>query len=95
MRLTGRPLRTSSCRPCQCSSLQEERQHLITGAWGITADDVRQAFDAASAEGMVDFEEIKIDKDGTIEIEGRNDQGRELEITTRLGESGVTHVERD
>ncbi|WP_250148224.1 PepSY domain-containing protein [Halomonas jincaotanensis] len=68
---------------------------MITGAWGITADDVRQAFDAASAEGMVDFEEIKIDKDGTIEIEGRNDQGRELEITTRLGESGVTHVERD
>lgn len=76
-------------------SLKEERQRMITGAWGMTADDVRQAFDAASTEGVVDFEEIKVKKDGSIEIEGRNDQGRELEITTRLGESGVTHVERD
>ncbi|MCL7941721.1 PepSY domain-containing protein [Halomonas sp. ATCH28] len=76
-------------------SLKEERKRLITGAWGMREDDVRQAFDVAISEGMIEFEEINIDEAGKIEIEGRDADGREIEITTRLGESGVIEVEHD
>ena len=52
-------------------SLQEERKRLITGAWGMSEEDIRQALDAASQEGMTEFESIDIDKSGIIDVEGR------------------------
>lgn len=76
-------------------TLREERKRLISGAWGMTADDVRQAFSSASGEGMSEFESLQVDEAGHIEIEGRGQNGRELEITTRLGQDGVVAVERD
>ncbi|GED21542.1 PepSY domain-containing protein [Halomonas halmophila] len=76
-------------------TLREERKRLVTGAWGMTDDDVRQAFAAASAEDMTEFESLQIDEAGHIEIEGRGQNGRELEITTRQGQDGVVAVERD
>ncbi|CBV43127.1 hypothetical protein [Halomonas elongata] len=75
--------------------LREERKRLVTSAWGMTADDVRQALAAASAEGMTEFETLQINEAGYIEIEGRGQNGRELEITTRQGQDGVLGVERD
>ncbi|MDN3525904.1 PepSY domain-containing protein [Halomonas sabkhae] len=76
-------------------TLREERERLVSGAWGMTAEDVRQAFSAASAEGMTEFESVQINEAGRIEIEGRGQNGRELEITTRQGEDGVLSVEQD
>ncbi|WP_421621220.1 hypothetical protein [Alkalilimnicola ehrlichii] len=75
--------------------LQEERKRLITGAWGMSDQDVRQAFDLAIAEGMVEFEEIDIDKQGMIEVEGRDSRGRDLEVYIRQGSSDPYRVERD
>ena len=76
-------------------SLKEERKRLITGAWGMSEDDVRQALNAAQTEGMAEFEEIEIDKTGLIDIEGRDENGRELEISLRQGSLQVSDVERD
>jgi hypothetical protein len=76
-------------------SLQEERKRLITGAWGMSEEDVRQAIDAARQEGMTEFESIDIDKSGIIEVEGREQNGRELELSLRQGSFDVTQMDRD
>lgn len=76
-------------------SLKEERKRLISGAWGMSEADVRQAIDVARNEGMVEFEEMKIDRQGMIEIEGRGDQGREIEVEVRQGSDTASHVEHD
>ncbi|RUR29023.1 PepSY domain-containing protein [Vreelandella nanhaiensis] len=76
-------------------TLQEQRERLITGAWGMSEDDIRQALQVARQEGMVEFEDIDIDKNGIIDIEGRDESGRELEISVRLGSYEVTQIDRD
>ncbi|GGC94904.1 PepSY domain-containing protein [Vreelandella lutescens] len=76
-------------------TLKEERKRLITGAWGMSEEDVRQAINAAQAEGMVEFEEIDIDKSGIIDIEGREQNGRDLELSLRQGSFEVTQIDRD
>ena len=76
-------------------TLQEERKRLITGAWGMSEDDVRQALNAASQEGMTEFESIDIDKSGIIDVEGREQNGRELELSLRQGSFEVTQMDRD
>ncbi|WP_234238479.1 PepSY domain-containing protein [Billgrantia desiderata] len=76
-------------------TLEEERKRREGGAWGMSEDDVRMAMVAAVAEGMVEFEEIEVDRDGSIEIEGRDADGREIEVKARQGESGVVEVKRD
>lgn len=75
--------------------LKEERKRLITGAWGMSEDDVRQALNVAQAEGMTEFEEIDIDKSGMIDIEGRDENGRELDISLRQGSDQVSSIDRD
>lgn len=76
-------------------TLQEERKRLIIGAWGMSEDDVRQALNAASQEGMTEFESIDIDKSGIIDVEGREQNGRELELSLRQGSFEVTQMDRD
>ncbi|MCE8016188.1 PepSY domain-containing protein [Halomonas sp. MCCC 1A17488] len=76
-------------------SLEEERKRRDGGAWGMSEEDIRLAMEAAVAEGLAEFEEIQVDRDGRIEIEGRDADGREIEVRTRQGESGATDVERD
>ncbi|MGQ7262506.1 PepSY domain-containing protein [Vreelandella sp. V005] len=76
-------------------TLQEQRERQITGAWGMSEDDIRQALDVASQEGMVEFESLDINKNGIIDVEGRGENGRELEISVRQGSSEVTQIDRD
>ncbi|MBZ5488744.1 PepSY domain-containing protein [Halomonas aquamarina] len=76
-------------------TLQEQRERLITGAWGMSEDDIRQALQVARQEGMTEFEDIDIDKSGIIDIEGRDESGRELEISVRQGSADVTRIDRD
>lgn len=76
-------------------TLQEQRERLITGAWGMSEDDIRQALNVASQEGMVEFEDIDIDEGGIIDMEGRGENGRELEISVRQGSYEVTQIDRD
>ncbi|MBE0464920.1 MAG: PepSY domain-containing protein [Halomonadaceae bacterium] len=76
-------------------TLQEKRERLITGAWGMSEDDIRQALEVAAQEGMAEFEDLDIDKSGIIDIEGRDESDRELEISVRQGSSEVTQIDRD
>lgn len=76
-------------------SLEEERKRREGGAWGMNEDDVRLAMEAAVAEGLAEFEEIQVDRDGRVEVEGRDGEGRELEVKSRQGEGGTSEVERD
>lgn len=76
-------------------TLEEKRERKITGAWGMSEDDIRQALDVASQEGMVEFEDLDIDESGMIDVEGRDENGRELEITLRQGSYEVTQIDRD
>ena len=76
-------------------SLEEQRNRRDGGAWGMNEEDVRLAMQAAVAEGLVEFEEIQVDRDGRVEIEGIDADGREIEVRTQQGESGLVEVERD
>nr|WP_163503783.1 PepSY domain-containing protein [Halomonas socia] len=76
-------------------TLQEERERRVSGAWGMSEEDVRSVFEIAASEGMVEFEEIQIDKQGMIEIEGDDERGRELEVYVRQGSGSASSVDRD
>lgn len=76
-------------------TLKEKRERLITGAWGMSEDDIRQALAMAGQEGMVNVEEFDIDESGMIDIEGRDENGRELEISLRQGSDQVSEIDRD
>ncbi|WP_280547455.1 PepSY domain-containing protein [Halomonas sp. 11-S5] len=74
-------------------SLKEERQRREGGAWGMSEAEVREAMALAVAEGLAEFEEIQVDRDGRIEIEGRDADGRAFEVKSRGGE--LLEVEHD
>lgn len=76
-------------------SLEEERQRREGGAWGMSEADVRLAMEAAVAEGLAEFAEVEVDRDGRIEVEGYDADGRELEVKSRQGERDVVEVEVD
>ncbi|MGM0701268.1 MAG: PepSY domain-containing protein [Pseudomonadota bacterium] len=76
-------------------SLEEERKRREGGAWGMSEADVRLAMESAVAEGMAEFAELQVDRDGRIEIEGYDTDGRELEVKSRQGERDVIEVEVD
>ncbi|WP_279384635.1 hypothetical protein [Vreelandella lionensis] len=44
---------------------------------------------------MTEFESIDIDKSGIIDVEGREQNGRELELSLRQGSFEVTQMDRD
>lgn len=74
-------------------SLEEERKRREGGAWGLSEAEVRDAMALAVAEGLVEFEELQVDRDGRIDIEGYDADDRELEVKIRGGE--VLEVEHD
>lgn len=76
-------------------TLREDRRRLERDAWGMSFDEARKALAAASDEGLVELESLDVDVSGRIEIEGRDADGREIEVITRQGEEGVERVEND
>ncbi|WP_235041067.1 hypothetical protein [Vreelandella profundi] len=61
----------------------------------MSEDDIRQALNVASQEGMVEFEDLDMDKSGMIDVEGSDENGRELEISVRQGADQVSEIDRD
>lgn len=74
---------------------KESRKRRDDGPWGMSEAEVRLAMEVAVAEGMAEFEEIEFKRDDLIKVEGRDEDGRELEVTTRRGEEEALKVERD
>ncbi|TLF52059.1 PepSY domain-containing protein [Halomonas urmiana] len=74
-------------------SLKEERNRREGGAWGMSEAEIREAMALATAEGLAEFEELEVYRNGRIEIEGRDADGRELEVRSRGG--ALLEVEQD
>jgi len=74
---------------------QEEREKRVDGPWGMSSDDIRAMVEAAMAEGMTRIDEIKANPRGSVEVEGEDDGGRDLEVTFRLGSTDVQNVRHD
>ncbi|WP_111655812.1 PepSY domain-containing protein [Isoalcanivorax indicus] len=74
---------------------REERSRHEGGSWGMTLDQVHAAIDTAEAQGMVTFEDIKVDRRGRIEVEGEDREGRDLGLYIADDTGEVTRVERD
>jgi len=74
-------------------SLKEERKKREGGAWGLSEAEVRDAMALAVAGGLVEFEELQVEREGRIDIEGYDADDRELEVKIRDGE--VLEVEHD
>ncbi|MGD8175530.1 hypothetical protein [Marinimicrobium sp. ARAG 43.8] len=64
---------------------KEERHKRNGGPWGLSADQTMEYLNAASERGLDQIEEIKMNKRGSVEIEGRHTNGRELELDYEQG----------
>lgn len=77
------------------SVVQEERSKRSDGPRGLTPDEVRDYANAASTEGIVQFDEIDVNSSGRIEIEGDDAGGHDLEIDFQAGSLQPTRVDRE
>lgn len=66
--------------------VREERERLITGAWGLTPQQVETVLNRGIEAGMVRFDELDVSSRGYVELEGYNDRGREIEINLSLSD---------
>lgn len=74
---------------------REDRRKRDSGPKGLTADETLSYVQASAEEGMTQFDEIDVDDSGRIEVEGDDNNGRELEIDFRTGNLQPVKVERD
>ncbi len=74
---------------------REQRRQPRGESYGLTASEVQDYLDAARQQGMAHIEELKIKRNGDIEVEGNDDNGRELEVDFRTGSLDPVKVERD
>ena len=63
--------------------------------YGVSADDVRSYLKAAQQQGMATIEELKVNRNGDIEVEGDDENGAELELKFRIGSLEPLKIERD
>ena len=74
---------------------REQRRKPKGESYGLTAQEIQVFLDAARGQGMETIEELKIKRNGDIEVEGNDDSGRELEVDFRTGSLEPVKVERD
>lgn len=75
---------------------QRERQSKRTHASAsMTPDQVRSALTAARDAGMVTVEEVQIEGDGRVEVDGYDADKRELEVTFDPTSNEVIEVDHD
>ncbi|WP_165855913.1 PepSY domain-containing protein [Marinobacter sp. JSM 1782161] len=74
----------------------EKRERRDNGPRGLDAERVREAAEVARGEGLAQIEEMDLHEDhDRIQLEGRDEQGHELEITLQRSDLGVIEVDRD
>lgn len=74
---------------------REQRRKPKGGVYGLSADDVRDYLDAARQQGIQTFEELKVKRNGQIQVEGDDENGRELEVDFRAGSLEPVRVKKD
>jgi len=60
--------------------MRESQRKSSTPDWSLTGEQLRQALRQAREKGMQRFEELEVDSDGHIEIEGYNAQHDEIDL---------------
>jgi len=61
------------------SVLKEEKERKIVQPWGLSMDQLKSVISAAQAAGVTVVEEIDVNENGRIEVEGDDDNGRDIE----------------
>ncbi|MBY6033240.1 hypothetical protein KUV59_08680 [Marinobacter daepoensis] len=74
---------------------REQRRKPKGEVYGLSADDVRDYLDAAQQQGIQTFEELKVKRSGQIQVEGDDENGRELEVDFRAGSFEPVRVKKD
>ena len=74
---------------------REQRRKAKGELYGVSADDVRSYLKAAQQQGMATIEELKVNRNGDIEVEGDDENGAELELNFRIGSLEPLKIERD
>eukprot|EP00003_Mantamonas_plastica_P009345 TRINITY_DN18711_c0_g1_i1.p4 TRINITY_DN18711_c0_g1~~TRINITY_DN18711_c0_g1_i1.p4 ORF type:complete len:154 (+),score=26.13 TRINITY_DN18711_c0_g1_i1:1726-2187(+) len=74
---------------------KEQRKRDPGERYGLPSAEVTAYIEAAQSEGMDSFDELTVSRRGYIEVEGRDDRGRELEVDFRTGSLEVIRIERD
>jgi len=72
---------------------KEERRKRKDGPWGMSSSETLGYIEASADQGMNRIEEIQVNANGEIEVEGDNADGRELEIDFRTGSMEPTKVD--
>ena len=63
--------------------------------WSLTAEEVEQALANAYDAGLQRFEQLDVDREGHLEIEGYTAQNREIEIRLNSDDLSITGVKND
>nr|WP_299243514.1 PepSY domain-containing protein [uncultured Halomonas sp.] len=77
------------------SLIKEERRKAQVPDWALSGDQVRQALNNAFESDLQQFEQLDVDRDGSIEIEGYDTQNQEVELRLEGADFSVTGVEND
>jgi len=77
------------------SVIREEQRKSEIPDWSLSGDDVTRALDSAQASGLQQFGSFDVDRTGDIEIEGYDDQQREVEVRMTRDTFEVTGVNHD
>lgn len=77
------------------SLVHEEQRKGQIPDWSLTADELRQALANAREAGLQRFEQLDVDEEGHLEIEGYNAQNREMELRMNRSDLAVTGVNDD
>ena len=74
---------------------REQRRQTRGEPAGLTADEVRGYLQAAREQGMQHVEEINVNSRGDVEVEGEDQNGRDLEVEFRGGDLTPVKVDLD
>lgn len=77
------------------SVLHEKERDGDIPDWSLSGDDVRQALEAAQQEGLTTFSDLEADRDGHVDVEGDDENDREIEIRLSSSDFSVIEVEND
>lgn len=63
---------------------EEEHERYSREAWGLNLDQLQAAMEAGKEAGIRRFDEIDVSSRGSVDVEGYDDNGREVEIRLQL-----------
>ncbi|WP_027351517.1 PepSY domain-containing protein [Halotalea alkalilenta] len=75
--------------------IKEAMREASAPAWALTRERLNAALEAGRSAGVTHFSQLEVDRDGYIEVEGRDDGGREIEVRLNSADFSVIRIERD